>query len=78
MRVSLNSVREPYYSRYYQPRGYSLDDIVRGIRVAKKAGKFVSINYLSFPGFTDSEGEYERSCFVWRRLRGFKISRSAG
>ncbi len=57
IRVSLNSVREPYYSLYYQPRGYSLNEPVESIRLAKKSGGFVSLNYLSMPGFTDSEEE---------------------
>ncbi len=57
IRVSLNSVRDPYYSLYYQPRGYSLNDVMRSIYAAKARGGFVSINYLSMPGFTDSEGE---------------------
>lgn len=59
LRVSTNSVREPYYSRYYQPRGYSLKELRESIQLAKKAGGFVSLNYLSMPGFTDSEGESE-------------------
>ncbi len=57
IRVSLNSVREPYYSLYYQPRGYGLADLVASIHAAKAGGGFVSLNYLSMPGFTDSEDE---------------------
>lgn len=57
IRVSLNSVREPYYSRYYQPRGYALKDVLASVDAAKGRGGFVSINYLSMPGFTDSEDE---------------------
>jgi pyruvate-formate lyase-activating enzyme len=53
IRVSVNSVREDYYSRYYIPRGYGLKDVVSSIKYAKKAGGFVSINYLVMPGFTD-------------------------
>ncbi len=59
IRVSTNSLREPYYSYYYQPRGYSLKELFRSIAIAKQAGGFVSINYLSMPGFTDSEDEFE-------------------
>ena len=59
IRVSLNSVREPYYSRYYQPRGYSLKEVIQSVDAAKKNGGFVSVNYLSVPGFTDSEEEAE-------------------
>jgi pyruvate-formate lyase-activating enzyme len=58
IRVSLNSVREPYYSRYYQPKGYSLKEVGESIDIAKRAGGFVSLNYLSMPGFTDSTEEF--------------------
>lgn len=57
VRVSLNSVREPYYSRYYQPKGYSLAEVLKSVDAAKSRGGFVSLNYLSMPGFTDSEPE---------------------
>ncbi|HTL70126.1 MAG TPA: radical SAM protein [Candidatus Eisenbacteria bacterium] len=59
IRVSANSVREPYYSRYYQPKGYSFREVDESVRTAKKHGRFVSINYLSMPGFTDSRAEFE-------------------
>ena len=59
LRVSTNSVREPYYSLYYQPRGYSLKELCQSIQLAKKAGGFVSLNTLSMPGFTDTEDEFE-------------------
>lgn len=59
LRVSVNSVREPYYSRYYQPRGYSFKEVASSIDIAKKHGGFVSMNYLSMPGFTDSMEEFE-------------------
>ncbi len=59
IRVSTNSVREPYYSRYYQPKGYSFAEVAESVRVAKKHGAFVSLNYLSMPGFTDSEEEFK-------------------
>ncbi len=59
IRVSLNSVREPYYSLYYQPKGYSLATVIESIKAAKKRGGFVSLNYLSMPGFTDSVEEFQ-------------------
>ncbi len=59
IRVSTNSVREPYYSRYYQPRGYSFKDVTESVDVAKRYGALVSMNYLSMPGFTDSVNEFE-------------------
>ena len=58
IRVSLNSAREEYYMRYYKPKDYSFKDVVKSIDMAKGRGVFVSINYLTMPGFTDGEGEY--------------------
>ena len=57
IRVSLNSAREPFYSRYYKPKGYSFNDVLRSIEEAKKRKGFVSLNYLTMPGFTDSFDE---------------------
>jgi len=57
IRVSMNSVRREYYVRYYKPRGYGFKDVLTSIRAAKKKGGFVSINYLSMPGFTDTKRE---------------------
>ena len=54
MRVSLNSAREKYYIRYYKPKDYSFRDILRSIEEAKNRNGFVSLNYLTMPGFTDS------------------------
>ncbi len=78
IRVSTNSVREPYYSRYYQPKGYSFEDVTASVDVAKKYKGFVSLNYLSMPGFTDSReendalikfvGEHGVDMIQWRNL----------
>lgn len=53
VRISMNSAEERYYSRYYRPRGYSFRSVLRSIVNAKAKGAFVSINYLTMPGFTD-------------------------
>jgi MoaA/NifB/PqqE/SkfB family radical SAM enzyme len=58
MRVSMNSARGEYYARYYRPRGYAFRDVVRSIKTAKERGGFVSVNYLTMPGFTDSAAEF--------------------
>ena len=58
IRVSLNSVREIYYKRYYRPKGYSFKEVLRSINTAKGKGGFVAINYLTMPGFTDSKDEF--------------------
>jgi wyosine [tRNA(Phe)-imidazoG37] synthetase (radical SAM superfamily) len=57
IRVSLNSAREKHYAGYYKPKDYSFDDVLRSIREAKKRNGFVSLNYLTMPGFTDSKDE---------------------
>lgn len=59
MRVSLNSARPGPYQAYYRPNGYAFGDVVQSIRVAKAGGMFVSLNYLYFPGVSDTEAELE-------------------
>lgn len=78
IRVSLNSARKEYYRRYYRPRGYDFGDVVKSVQVAKARGKFVSVNYLTMPGFTDSTdefkafkefvGSYKIDMIQWRNL----------
>jgi pyruvate-formate lyase-activating enzyme len=58
VRVSMNSCREEFYNPYYRPGGYTFGDVLRSIGAAKKAGVYVSINYLTMPGFTDSKREF--------------------
>ncbi len=77
-RISLNSARERYYSRYYKPRGYTFKDVLESIRVVKKKNGFVSLNYLTMPGFTDLHNEinaltsliekYKVDMIQWRNL----------
>lgn len=59
MRVSLNSARKGPYDAYYRPKGYALEDVVQSIVNAKEHGMFVSLNYLYFPGVSDTESELE-------------------
>ena len=58
-RVSINSLREPFYQAYYRPRGYHFDDVLESIRRAKANGLFVMLNYLVFPGITDQQQEID-------------------
>ena len=58
VRISLNSARGEYYTKYYRPVGYNFTDVVSSISTAKKKGIFVSLNYLTMPGFTDTKDEY--------------------
>ena len=64
IRVSLNSCRPEFYSAYFRPRGYELQDVIRSIHTVKAHGGFASINYFVLPGFTDEEDE-------WNALRRF-------
>jgi pyruvate-formate lyase-activating enzyme len=59
IRVSLNSVRRECYEAYFRPKGYGFEDVLRSIDIAHEKGKFVSINYLNSPGFTDTPEEAE-------------------
>ena len=78
IRVSMNSVRPVYYKRYYRPAGYAYSDVTRSIRIAKSKGRFVSLNYLTMPGFTDLKDEvaalkrfvreYRVDMLQWRNL----------
>lgn len=62
IRVSLNSVQDKYYNRYYRPKGYAISDVKRSIKVMKDSNRFVSLNYFILPGVTDSEQEFEAFC----------------
>ncbi|HHV62932.1 MAG TPA: radical SAM protein [Firmicutes bacterium] len=58
-RVSLISARPEVYNAYHRPRGYSLEDVIASLRVAKDYGVFTSVNLLVFPGLTDSKEEFQ-------------------
>lgn len=62
IRASMNSARPELYSAYYRPRGYTFDDVRKSIQAAKSGGMFVSLNYLFFPGVSDTEAETEALC----------------
>ncbi len=59
IRISLNSVRKDCYNAYFRPNSYSFSDVMKSIEIAVQLGKFVSINYLNCPGFTDTPKELE-------------------
>lgn len=58
-RVSLNSANPDNYAAYYRPRGYGFEAVREGIRQAKRSGMFVSLNFLYFPGVSDTHEEVE-------------------
>lgn len=70
IRVSINSVCEKKYSIYYNPCGYTFDDVLKSISIAKKKKAFVSINYLVMPGINDKHSEYNA---LRRFIKKFKI-----
>jgi len=57
IRVTLSSPHPEYYRRYHRPRGYTLEDVIDTLLLAKEKGIYTSINLLVFPGFTDRESE---------------------
>jgi pyruvate-formate lyase-activating enzyme len=59
IRISLNSVRKNCYDVYFRPTGYTFVDVIKSIEIAIKKKRFVSINYLNCPGFTDTPEEME-------------------
>ncbi len=62
IRISLNSVREPYYTAYYRPKGYAFSDVLGSWQLAKRCGLHVSLNLFVFPGLTDEEEEFATLC----------------
>jgi len=59
IRISMNSVRAACYRAYFQPKGYRFADVLKSIEVALASRKFVAVNYLNSPGFTDTPQEID-------------------
>jgi pyruvate-formate lyase-activating enzyme len=59
IRISLNSPRADFYRAYYRPRGYDLEDVLASAGIAREMGLYTMINYLVFPGVSDTEAELE-------------------
>ena len=59
IRISLNSAQPELYQAYYQPKNYDLEDVVASIALSRQMGLYTMVNYLVFPGITDSEEEIE-------------------
>jgi pyruvate-formate lyase-activating enzyme len=59
IRISMNSVRAKCYDAYFRPKGYSFADILKSIDTALAHDKFVAINYLNCPGFSDTPREFD-------------------
>ncbi len=59
VRVSTVSFCAENYNIYYRPDRYAFSDVLSSIKEARLSGLFVSVNLLTFPGFTDSRSEVE-------------------
>ncbi len=59
MRVTIFSCNEANYMEYHKPHNYRLEDVKSSINYAKDKGLLVSLNLLTFPGFTDRETEIQ-------------------
>lgn len=57
LRVSLISARADVYRAYHRPQGFTLANVRRSIRAARRAKVFVSLNLLALPGLTDRTDE---------------------
>lgn len=78
LRISLNSCRPELYEAYYNPSGYAFAQVEQSAQIGRKLGLFVSLNFLWFPGITDTRAELEAlaafckrngvSMIQWRNL----------
>jgi len=78
LRVSMNSARPEFYTRYFRPRNYTFENVLESIRIMKNASRFVSINYFVFAGFSDQPSEiaafeklladFDIALIQWRNL----------
>ncbi len=68
MRISINSASEKCYEAYFRPVDYTLSDVKKSIEIGLSKKKFISINYLNCPGFTDTPNERKALAkFIRRR-----------
>jgi pyruvate-formate lyase-activating enzyme len=68
IRVSLNSAQPELYARYYRPRGYAFEDVVRSMEIMRRYGRWISLNYFVFPGVTDLPTECSALVALCRRV----------
>ena len=69
IRISLNSCQKEYYERYYRPKGYAFEALIRSGRAVADGGGRVCLNYFVFPGLTDTDAEYEALSQMIREAR---------
>ncbi|MDZ7260699.1 MAG: radical SAM protein [candidate division KSB1 bacterium] len=68
IRVSLNSAQKTYYQRYFEPVDYSFEDVIETIKIVRRYGRWVSLNYFIFPGFTDHPQEMEHLVHLMQKV----------
>ena len=59
IRISMNSVQEPIYNAYYRPNNYTFQNVMDSFDAARRNRIWISINYFTFPGLTDTVAEFE-------------------
>ncbi len=59
LRVTIFSCNEANYLTYHRPHNYKLAHVKDSINYAQDKGLQVSLNLLTFPGFTDRESEID-------------------
>lgn len=59
IRVTMNSARKDIYLAYHRPTSYAFEDVLTCMETARTHRIFVSLNFLFFPGISDSETEYQ-------------------
>lgn len=69
IRLSLNSAQLEHHRRYYQPKGFSLEDVCQSLAIMKRLGRHVSLNYFILPGCTDDPAEFRAFCDLVDRYR---------
>jgi len=69
IRVSINSAQVRFYNAYYKPRDYSFSDIIDSLKTVRHFGRWSSINYFIFPGFTDHPNEISAFTELVKKVR---------
>ncbi|MCB8964820.1 MAG: radical SAM protein [Bacteroidales bacterium] len=59
IRVSMNSAQEKWYNLYIRPVDFTQADSMESLKIARKHGKWASINYFVMPGLTDTPQELD-------------------
>ena len=67
IRVSLNSSQPLFYDKYFAPKRYTFDDVLQSLGIMRRYGRWISLNYFIFPGFTDHPEEMAHLLPLLRR-----------